>query len=468
MGFYLNKATAQKQTRAHTYLQMKMRTKPLGDWLLPLVVAVLLSNTQRVVADENDIFPDLLDLQDIPGCTLDPSLKFDEIDEVYFEVQALNCMDYNDTFVPFPDLVFNEYGEVTDMVVQGEFSQFTASPKYAKLKSVKLQSYMLTQLLLRNFKDFAELESITTDFSGVATLDLSGSSLGLEKLEAIRMYENKMDEITGTFENLPALSEIELSKNNLVSFDMQILPRSLTYLGLSGNHLKVLDAQYLPSSLRQLLAVGNNLTSFDLKAMEQLDLGDSELIFSVDGNPLDCDCQYLDDFVHLLSTKNVACPSFSTPLCLRCDKASPLRHYTFDNNIEQLLQLDEFTEKCKSGGAQGGDKEEESPPPYEDDNYFSNYDVTPENDGNGNGEATPTGDDFDQTKTGDELDSSDDDVKAADRKTDPVGGGGGGGHNAASSDFDTDAEGGISGASISRTAGASMWLVIAVVYLFGH
>ena len=186
------------------------------------------------------------------------------------------------------------------------------------------------------------------------------------------------------------------------------------------------------------------------------------------GNPLDCDCQYLDDFVHLLSTKNVACPSFSTPLCLRCDKASPLRHYTFDNNIEQLLQLDEFTEKCKSGGAQGGDKEEESPPPYEDDNYFSNYDVTPENDGNGNGEATPTGDDFDQTKTGDELDSSDDDVKAADRKTEPVGGGGGGGHNAASSDFDTDAEGGISGASISRTAGASMWLVIAVFYLFGH
>ena len=165
-----------------------------------------------------------------------------------------------------------------------------------------------------------------------------------------------LDEITGTFENLPALSEIELSKNNLVSFDMQILPRSLTYLGLSGNliaklentdnlhgminleditlsynklsgafdvavlpeslqllnlesneievlanpskllqlsnlkrltlsenHLKVLDAQYLPSSLRQLLAVGNNLTSFDLKAMEQLDLGDSELIFSVDG-----------------------------------------------------------------------------------------------------------------------------------------------------------------------------------------
>merc|ERR1739838_174157 len=103
MGFYLNKATAQKQTRAHTYLQMKMRTKPLGYWLLPLVVAVLLSSTQRVVADENDIFPDLLDLQDIPGCTLDPSLKFDEIDEVYFEVQALNCMDYNDTFVPFPD-----------------------------------------------------------------------------------------------------------------------------------------------------------------------------------------------------------------------------------------------------------------------------------------------------------------------------------------------------------------------------
>ena len=171
-----------------------MRTKPLGYWLLPLVVAVLLSSTQRVVADENDIFPDLLDLQDIPGCTLDPSLKFDEIDEVYFEVQALNCMDYNDTFVPFPDLVFNEYGEVTDMVVQGEFSQFTASPKYAKLKSVKLQSYMLTQLLLRNFKDFAELESITTDFSGVTTLDLSGSSLGLEKLEAIRMYENKMGE----------------------------------------------------------------------------------------------------------------------------------------------------------------------------------------------------------------------------------------------------------------------------------
>ena len=158
-------------------------------------------------------------------------------------------------------------------------------------------------------------------------------------LRAIRLDGNRLREMDGVFAQLPSLTWLNMSNNQLEAFDYSLVPRtlhwldishnqvsdlgnyfnmensSLTYLDASFNQLVKISATNLPINLETVLLNDNAIEDisqyafFDKQALTKVDLsvnkltgfGKSTLLlspvntrattFSLGGNPIVCDCE---------------------------------------------------------------------------------------------------------------------------------------------------------------------------------
>ena len=184
---------------------------------------------------------------------------------------------------------------VTSVRLSGSFTHMRLDSGYRRtLKELTLISPNIYKLDMNLYAEFKRLQVIDVSCNNIEYLLLGGSEDGgFKRLEVLRLFDNQIKTVDGSFRRFPALFRVDLNKNSLKSFDFSRLPLKVGHVSLVGNQITSLDTDWSDDA-----AVGFNV---DLRL-----------------NPIKCDAASVRNFLTYLRKRAITCGEGT---CFTCDCA---------------------------------------------------------------------------------------------------------------------------------------------------
>merc|ERR1739838_1106787 len=144
----------------------------------------------------------------------------------------LDCSDYSLATLPYKV----EYASVKELQITGEFTKITIDSGFKNIRNIVLRSSSSvgSHFKLANYTAFAgSLDGISLE-GNFHCANLEQAKL-FSSLEYLDISQTSIEEFDASFRDFPALKKLVLIGNNLKSFNLTDLPKSLNRLDLSSN-----------------------------------------------------------------------------------------------------------------------------------------------------------------------------------------------------------------------------------------